>query len=126
MAGDNIGYEPHARTMVHTSTLGFYPDKLPEIETSVESHSKFLKEFYTEVYTGFLTEEELSDVLKGKPLYIGGEEHNERLERLMEYRKSLHEDLQKEHSQELPTREELLKKTKSQLVAMMIGEVEED
>lgn len=124
LAGQNIGYEPLARTMIHTSTVGYYPDKLPEVETAIESHSRFLKEFYTDVYTGFLTEEELSDVLKGRPVYVCGEEHNDRLERLMEHRRALSEDFEKEQSVGIPSKEELLKKTKKELVSMMVGEGE--
>lgn len=126
LAGQNIGYEPLARTMIHTSTVGYYPDKLPEVETAIESHSKFLKEFYTDVYTGFLTEEEISDVLKGRPVYIMGEEHNDRLERLMEHRRSLYEDFEKEQGVGIPTKEELLKKTKKELVALMVGDGDDD
>lgn len=125
LAGDQIGYAPFSTTMIHTSTLGQYPDKLPEVLGSVTHHDKTLRDFYTEVYTGFLTEEELEDVLKGQPIYVYDDEHNERLERMFEFRKSLEEEFIKEHGMELPTKEELLKKTKRELVAMMVGEDEE-
>ncbi|QHZ59876.1 ATP-dependent protease [Alteromonas phage vB_AmeM_PT11-V22] len=125
LAGDQIGYSPFSTTMIHTSTLGKYPDKLPEIKGGVDNHDTALRDFYKQVYTGFLTEEELEDVLKGQPLYVYDDEHHERLERLFEYRKSLQEEFQEEQSQGLPTKEDLLKKTKKELVAMMVGEDEE-
>ena len=73
-----------------------------------------------------MTEEELSDVLKGTPIYIYDiDEHKERLERMFEYRKQQEEEFYEEQSLGVPTREELLKKTKRELVAMMVGEDEE-
>ena len=126
LAGDSIGIEPYAYTMIHTATYGHYPDKAPEIKASTDFHDRDIRTFYEEVYKGFLTDEELTDVLKGSPIYIHDlSEHKERLERMFEYRKSIEEEFYEEQSQGLPTKEDLLKKTKKELVAMMVGEDDE-
>ena len=43
---------------------------------------------------------------------------------MFEYRKSVEEEFYKEQSEGVSTKEELLKKTKKELVAMMVGEGE--
>lgn len=125
LAGDSIGVEPFTYTMIHTASYGHYPNVAPEIKANTDFCDRDIRTFYEEVYEGFLTEDELSDVLKGSPLYVYDvDEHKDRLERMFELRKQQEEDFYEEQSLGLPTKEELLKKTKAELVAMMIGEDE--
>lgn len=83
--------------MIHTSTYGFGRAK----DTDIFEHANFsrrqLKKLYENVYSGFLSEEEISDVIKGTPLYYDDEQLAERLEMLAMYR----EDKYAEHLEEL-------------------------
>lgn len=123
LAGDVIGVMPHAYTMIHAPAYGMYPDRSPEVKTKVEFTDDSIKSFYEDVYKGFLTDEELSDVLKGTPIYVKDVDHKARLESLLNYRKDLEEEvLQEIEGSPTPTKEELLKKTKKELVTMIVGE----
>lgn len=126
LAGDIISIEPFSYTMVHTASYGNYPNVAPEIKANTDHCDRDIKSFYQEVYAGFLTEEELSDVLKGSPLYTYDvDEHKDRLERMFALRKQQEEEFYEGQSQRLPTKEDLLKKTKKQLVDMIVGEDDE-
>lgn len=77
--------------MLHTSSYG-----ISAKDTDIFEHANFsrkqLKSFYEEVYSGFISEEEMSDVIKGTPFYFSPEELVERLDSLSAYRKMLEEE----------------------------------
>lgn len=77
--------------MLHTSTYGLGRSKDTDIYEHANFSRKQLKSFYEEVYSGFITEEELSDVIKGTPFYFTADELATRLDNLSEYRSSLAE-----------------------------------
>lgn len=73
--------------MIHTSSYGIMAK-----DTDIFEHANFsrqqLKRLYENVYSGFLSDEELSDVIKGTPFYFDAEHIAERLDSLQEYRAS--------------------------------------
>lgn len=74
--------------MIHTSSYGIMAK-----DTDIFEHANFsrqqLKRLYENVYKGFLSDDELSDVIKGTPFYFDAEHIADRLDALQEYRKSL-------------------------------------
>lgn len=73
--------------MIHTSSYS-----LGGKDTDILEHANFsrgqLKRLYENVYSGYLSEDELSDVIKGTPFYFSAEQISDRLESLTEYRKN--------------------------------------
>lgn len=74
--------------MIHTSSYGIMAK-----DTDIFEHANFsrqqLKRLYENVYSGFLSNEELSDVIKGTPFYFDAETIADRLDNLQEYRANL-------------------------------------
>jgi ATP-dependent protease ClpP protease subunit len=74
--------------MIHTSSYG-----IGGKDTDILEHANFsrqqLKRLYENVYRGFLSTDELSDVIKGTPFYFDAENIADRLDNLQEYRASL-------------------------------------
>lgn len=74
--------------MIHTSSYA-----LGGKDTDILEHANFsrgqLKRLYEKVYSGFLSPEDLSDVIKGTPFYFDAENIADRLDNLQEYRASL-------------------------------------
>ncbi len=71
--------------MIHTSSYS-----LGGKDTDILEHANFsrnqLKRLYENVYSGYLSTEEISDVIKGTPFYFSAEQIAERLDSLTEYR----------------------------------------
>lgn len=71
--------------MIHTSSYS-----LGGKDTDILEHANFsrgqLKRLYENVYSGYLSTDELSDVIKGTPFYFSAEQIAERLDNLTEYR----------------------------------------
>lgn len=82
--------------MIHTSTYGILAK-----DTDIFEHANFsrkqLKALYESVYRGFLTEEELQDVIKGTPFYFDADQLEERLANLNEYRQEMEGPCDCEH-----------------------------
>jgi ATP-dependent protease ClpP protease subunit len=74
--------------MIHTSSYS-----LGGKDTDILEHANFsrgqLKRLYEKVYSGFLSTDDLSDVIKGTPFYFSAEQIADRLDALTEYRESL-------------------------------------
>jgi hypothetical protein len=74
--------------MIHTSSYS-----LGGKDTDILEHANFsrgqLKRLYEKVYSGFLSCDDLSDVIKGTPFYFSAEQIADRLDALTEYRASL-------------------------------------
>lgn len=74
--------------MIHTSSYS-----LGGKDTDILEHANFsrnqLKRLYENVYSGYLSTEEISDVIKGTPFYFSAEQIADRLDALTEYRESL-------------------------------------
>ena len=73
--------------MIHTSTYG-----LVAKDTDIYEHANFsrkqLRKLYEDVYSGFLSEADLEDVIKGTPFYFDADQLAERLENMYEYRRA--------------------------------------
>jgi len=74
--------------MIHTSSYSLGGKDIDILEHANFSRLQ-LKRLYEKVYSGFLSSDELSDVIKGTPFYFGADQIAERLEALTEYRQSL-------------------------------------
>lgn len=74
--------------MIHTSTYG-----LVAKDTDIFEHANFsrkqLRKLYEDVYSGFLSNEDLEDVIKGTPFYFDADQLAERLEKMYDYRAAL-------------------------------------
>ena len=74
--------------MIHTSSYS-----LGGKDTDILEHANFsrgqLKRLYEKVYSGFLSSDDLSDVIKGTPFYFSAEQIADRLDALTEHRNSL-------------------------------------
>lgn len=86
LAADNfeVGYD--SNMMVHTASLGYGYGKVHDLHAHSEHNMKQISRFVREVYEGFLTEEEIEDVLRGRELFLDSDELSERLHLLMELR----------------------------------------
>lgn len=87
---DDFILDETSSLMIHTSSYG-YSGK----DTDVYEHANFarvqLKVFYEQVFGGFLSAEELTDVIKGQPYYFSAKEIEERLGQMSEYRQQQYE-----------------------------------
>lgn len=90
LACDEWEIDDMSSFMIHTGSYGV-GGVAPNVEASVRHNSKMIERFVRNSYTGFLTEEEIIDVLKGVELYFEGEELANRLESYAEYRDSVRE-----------------------------------
>lgn len=70
---------PHSTFMAHTSN-GYNGGKLSDTVRSVTSSAKQLEALYRDVYYGFYTEEEITEILDGKDSYLEYDEVCKRLE----------------------------------------------
>lgn len=76
--------------MAHTSSY-----RIGGKDTDILEHANFsrkqLRSLYESVYTGFLTEDEIEDVIKGTPFYFDAQQLAERLDNLSAYRAEMEE-----------------------------------
>ena len=76
--------------MAHTSSY-----RIGGKDTDILEHATFsrkqLRNLYESVYSGFLTVNEIEDVIKGTPFYFDAEELAERLDNLTAYREEVEE-----------------------------------
>lgn len=82
--------------MAHTSSY-----RIGGKDTDILEHANFsrkqLRNLYESVYSGFLTEEEIEDVIKGTPFYFDADQLEERLANLNEYRQEMEGPCDCEH-----------------------------
>lgn len=123
MAGDTIEVDPMSNLMIHSSHGWLGYDTEAEHFTSTEYHRKELQEYYHFIYKDFLTEDEINDVLKGTPVWMNSEEQNKRFEKMFESREKEHKEFLDQMSP--PSREELMKLTKREILNMFMGEEED-
>lgn len=72
--------------MLHTSSYGFGRSKDVDIYEHANFSRKSLRRLYEDVYTGFISAEQLEDVIKGQPFYFDCDELDARLDQLQAYR----------------------------------------
>lgn len=79
-----------ASMLCHSARFGT-GGKSQDVLSSAQHHKKISDKMIREAYEGFLDEDEIEDVLKGKELYLDSEEIVERLAKRQEYFESLEE-----------------------------------
>lgn len=94
LACDNLVPMAYSEFMIHTYSMGTY-GKSHEIAARVDFTNKQWENFARDVYTPFLTDEELSAVLRGEDKYFSAEEVAVRWQRVIDFRISTVEDVQK-------------------------------
>lgn len=125
---------PHSTLMSHTSH-GYDGGKLSDKIRSIQSSDKQLRALYQDVYFGFYSPEEIEDILEGKDSYLEYDEICERLEKRENIIKAQMQEQKEAQTkafnledlyEEVLTREQLLKLTKSQLAQYVLGEISVD
>jgi len=89
---DEILVGPYASMLCHSVRYG-YVGKGADVEAHVKHASKTTEKLMRETYTGFLSEEEIEDLLKGRELYLDASEIIERLKAREEFFNRLENDL---------------------------------
>lgn len=74
LIGDNATF------MCHTATYGPGIGKANNVQTSVSFSTKTIESIVKKYYTGFLTEQEINDMLEGKDFWFDAEETRRRLD----------------------------------------------
>lgn len=72
--------------MLHTSSYGFHQSKDVDIYEHATFSRKSLERLYRDVYSGFISESQLEEVINGKPFYFDCDELEEALTNLSKYR----------------------------------------
>lgn len=83
----NVVVSPYATMLVHNASLGAGRAKAYDLKQYVDHTTEFCNNLFRDVYTGFLSEDEVEEVIQGKELWMGADEISERLEQMMEYKK---------------------------------------
>lgn len=83
----NVVVSPYATMLVHNASLGAGRAKAYDLKQYVVHTTEFCNNLFRDVYTGFLSEDEVEEVIQGKELWMGADEISERLEQMMEYKK---------------------------------------
>lgn len=121
LASPSVSVSPYASMMIHAATFGAYGK-----QSDVISHASFVdkqvKGLMQDVYSDFLTEKELSDVIMGKEMWFNSEEIVARLER----RQVLLEARHKKEQSELKKAERVLMKKLDALTPAEVESLVED
>lgn len=75
----------NAKVMVHAASGGV-EGKSHEIQASVEFDKKWDAQTFSDIYKGFLTDKEITEVLAGKDFWFTGEETMVRLQNFIAYK----------------------------------------
>jgi ATP-dependent Clp protease protease subunit len=76
---DKLQAEQYMQFMVHNYSTGTQ-GKGHEIMDYVNFNDKNLRDTFTAIYAGFLTEDEITDIIRGKDLWLSAEEVQQRWE----------------------------------------------
>jgi ATP-dependent protease ClpP protease subunit len=131
MACDIQEFSEHCMLMIHCA-VGGSSGKYSDIEKYIKVANKRTRKLYADIFEGFLTEEELEAVARGEELWILDDELHERLSKRDEIFAAKHKESQtkafdlEDLYEEVLTREQLLKLTKSQLAQYVLGEISVD
>ena len=86
LACDEWEVDEMSSLMIHTGSFAPGWGKSQDVVAGVLHQDKMIARFVRMTYTGFLNEEELNEVIKGKELYFEGDELVERLQNFSDYR----------------------------------------
>lgn len=84
MVCDEIVVTPYTTMMVHTAQMGIGYGTAHNAARSASFFSEEVAELLTDLYKGFLTEEEIQNLLDGVELYLTDEQITERIKRRVE------------------------------------------
>jgi ATP-dependent protease ClpP protease subunit len=131
LAGHELQVAPLSELMAHSASGG-YGGKVSDLAAFAKHNESHVANVMENVYRGFLTEEEIEELHKGKEFWMRSDEINERLHKRADLFKQEHEDKQKAaydemfaefEADEIP--DEILKKlTKSQLIDYIKDEID--
>ena len=82
LACDSWEVNPWAEMMIHNATYGAW-GKAHEISARVRASDDRMTKVLKEVYSGFLTDSEIVDVIKGQDIYLTAEEISDRLQKMV-------------------------------------------
>ena len=100
LACDEWEVDEMSSFMIHTGSYGAW-GKSPEVTARVEHQQRMIDRYVQDVYTGFLTEQEVKDTIRGLDFYFEGEELAERFMAYGEYRDQQRQEAIKELQEEL-------------------------
>lgn len=95
LACDEWEIDEQSSFMIHTASLGVI-GKAPEIETELQHRLRLVRRWVETTYKGFLSDEEIENVIAGRDYWFEGEELAQRLMAYAEYRANLHEPVEEE------------------------------
>lgn len=83
---DSWEVNPWAEMMIHNATYGAW-GKAHEISARVRASDDRMAKVLKEVYSGFLTDSEIEDVIKGQDIYLTSDEISDRLQKMVDMEK---------------------------------------
>lgn len=111
----------HCSMLVHSASYGAV-GKQQDILDHVTHTQERLNKIFNDFYYGFLSEEEIEQVLSGKELYLDCDSIAERLKEREDIFKQEQEDFMEEMKP--PSKEELEKMTKKEIISLIVGDEE--
>lgn len=81
----NIIVSPYCTMLVHFAEMGISPDRMYELRNQLDHYNELCKRVFVDVYQGFLSEDEIQDVINGKQMWLQSEQIIERLEKRKVY-----------------------------------------
>jgi len=125
MCCDSYVINPYCSMLVHSASYGTV-GKMEDVRSYVTHSHELLTEVLKDVYYGFFTEEEMELILLGKEHYCGYEEICQRLKARQEVINQEQQDMLDSVQEQLPSKEELMKKSKKEILEFfMPSEIEE-
>ena len=103
-----------AEMLVHQCRFGIAPTKVIDVVAQAAHTQKTTEKLTRSVYEGFLTSDEIEEVLKGRELWLDADQIRERLERKSEY---LEAKFQAEQALESPPEPKPARKRKTPVEA---------
>lgn len=80
MSCDEVQTTPHCTMMIHNASA-FSWGKIGDMKAQSTFMEKHFRKWFNELYSGFLTAEEIADVLKGQDIWLREEDIKERLQK---------------------------------------------
>lgn len=78
-ACDEIELTPHCEAMIHNASYGMR-GKVNDVHASAAFSQQHLTGWYNELFQGFLSQDEIDDVMKGQDMYFGYSDLKDRLD----------------------------------------------
>lgn len=98
-----------ANMLCHNGTFGSF-GKAPEVSSQVKFLDKYLTDMAHVIYRGFLTEEEINDMISGKDFWFNADEIRDRLEKRSKLFEKEHKQAIRELKKQHKVVEEVIKK----------------